>query len=336
MNEKLIFAVTLFRHGDRAPYSELKKKQVSYQWPNGIAQLTPKGMRQTYLLGTELRKRYIDKYHLLSAMYKKDTIYTLSTSYPRTIMSAQCCLTGLYPMGTGPKLADGSFAVPDGYQPIPIYTIGKNKHNIINPENSDNNEYHRLLDTESKIQPDWIQKDKELAEDYKKWSEIFGVKINNLYDILLPGDTVFCLSEHGLPMPKDLTSEDIGKIIDAYLYVCLTRTAPKTFTRFMAHGFVKKLCSDILAATNGTQKYKYMLYSGHDISIVSIMYALGATPKFNPPYASHLDFELYKQENNYYIKVFLNGDTVKFPIDDNQGSYKFESFLNLYKYTRSN
>ena len=328
-DEKLVFAISLIRHGDRAPYAKLKENTAKHEWPNGISELTPKGMRQVYLLGKKIRERYVETFHLIPTEYKPNSVYVLSTPYTRTTMSAECCLAGLYPNRTGPKLPDGSFALPDGYQPIPIFTIGPNEKNIINPETSKNEEYHRLLDHESKQQSSWQEKNKELAEDFKRWSEIFGIQINNIYDILLPGDTVFCLTQHGLPLPEGLTKEDAEKIIDVYLYVCLTRVAPKPFTHFMAEGFITKLNDDLQAVVENRQKYKYKLYSGHDISIVSIMNALEATLEKNPPYASHLDFELYQSRTEYYMKVFYNGIIVEFPKSNGKKLYSIKDFQEL-------
>ena len=328
-NEKLVFAVTLIRHGDRAPYARLKSNKINHQWPNGIAELTPKGMHQTYLLGKKIRERYVDTFHLIPPEYKNDSLYVLSTAYIRTVMSAQCCLAGIYPNGTGSRLPNGSFALPDGYQPIPVFTITFGQKNIINPENYDNDEYHRLLDYESKRQLSWKVKDKELADDFKRWSKIFGVEINNVYDVLLPGDTAFCIREHGFPLPEGLTEDDGVKLIDTYLYVCLTRVAPKPFIHFMAEGFMSKLNSDFQAVVDGRQKYKYKLYSGHDISIVSMMNVLGAVLDKNPSCASHLDFELYHNNHGYYVKIFYNGGIVKYPKGNGKEIYSLEDFQNL-------
>jgi lysosomal acid phosphatase len=327
--EKLVFAVSLIRHGDRAPYAKLETDKTEGQWPHGIGELTPRGMRQEYMLGKKLRKRYVDTFHLIPAEYKPNSLYVLSSSYSRTTMSAECFLAGLYPNGTGPELPDGSFALPDGYQPIPVYTVGSKEINIINPQTSDNEEYRRLMNYESKQQPDWKKKDKELAEDYKRWSKIFGIQIDNIYKVLLPGDTAFCLSQHGLPLPEGLTPEDADKLINTYLYVCLTRVAPKPFTLFMAEGFMTKLNSDFQAVVEGKQKYKYKLFSGHDISIVSMMNALQSSPDYNPPYASHLNFELYQDNSGYYVKVFFEGTIVEFPAGSGKKTYPLKDFQEL-------
>lgn len=327
--KKLVFAVSLIRHGDRAPYAKIDGNNVECHWPNGIGELTPEGMHQEYLLGKKLRERYVSNLHLLAPEYKASSICVLSTSYTRTIMSAQSCLAGLYPNGTGQKFPDGSFALPDGYQPIPIYTIGNKEKNILNPEFSHPDQFHRLMNYDSMNQPDWILKNNELASNFERWSKNLGVKITGIYDLMLPGDTLFCMSEHNMPLPAGLSREDADKIIETYLYVCLTRVAPKAFIKFMAEGFISKLSKDLQSAAEGKHQYKYILYSGHDISIVAVMNALGCPPAKNPPYASHLAFELYQDNSEYLIKVFYNGDFIEFPKGSGKTSYALNEFQDL-------
>lgn len=117
--EKLIFAVDIIRHGDRNPIEDFPADP--FPWPQGLGALTPLGMQQEYQLGISFRKLYIDKYHLLPAHYDIKTMQVHSDTSNRTIQSAESLLYGLYPLGTGPKISN-QFAVPAGYQPIPIFT----------------------------------------------------------------------------------------------------------------------------------------------------------------------------------------------------------------------
>jgi len=67
---------------------------------------------------------------------------------------------------------------------------------------------------------------------------------------------------------------------------------------------MKKLSEDLISASSSRQKYKFILYSGHDDSLLGIMSALERPLEFNPPYASFISFELYKNNNEYFVKVF--------------------------------
>ncbi len=61
---ELIWASVLIRHGDRTPITKLKN--CAYDWKPGLGELTPKGMMQEFSLGRKLRKRYVDKFKILS------------------------------------------------------------------------------------------------------------------------------------------------------------------------------------------------------------------------------------------------------------------------------
>lgn len=304
--EQLIFAVSLIRHGDRSPYEAMNSKVITYEWPEGIGELTPEGMYQEYQLGKDIRKRYVDTFKLLPPTYRTNSLYVLSTSSNRTVMSAQAFLSGLYPDGTGPRLSNGFRALPNLRQPVPIMTIPKGTRNIINPEHEDAEKVHQLIVKHGFTQPEWIRKERELAADFKRWSGILGVEIRNLEAFLVPADHVYCMSVHGVPLPDGLTKADTEKIIREKMSACAIRFVPKEVARHMASGFLTILDADMRAAAEGKQKYQYILYSGHDDSILGLMSALGRPLANNPPYASHVDFELYRDGDGYVVKTFFN------------------------------
>ena len=149
--EKIIFAWQIHRHGARAPYKGVVNNTDVYHenWTE-IEELTEVGKRMLYLLGVKTRKRYVDKYNLLSKEYNPQEIYIRSTDVNRTIESIESLLQGLYPIGTGPdhsrvfppnkkyynefekiiesyNLSDGS-ALPFKMSIEPIHLFYKPKH----------------------------------------------------------------------------------------------------------------------------------------------------------------------------------------------------------------
>ncbi len=309
--EQLIFAVSLIRHGDRAPYAELKSSTIKHEWPWGIGELSPEGMRQEYDLGRTFRRRYVETLKLLPSTYQAKAIYALSTSVNRTVVSAQCLLAGLYPDGTGPRLRNGAPAVPNLRQPIPIMTISSGSMNIINPESDHRAEVKRLAETYAETQPDWIATERRVAPHFKRWSRILGVKIEKLADMAIPSDHVNCMVEHGVPLPTGLTASDRRIILDVQKKGVALRFRPREIGRFMAGGLLKKVGDELRAAVAGKQKSRLVLFSGHDISILGLMSALGRPLDSNPPYASHVEFELYRDGEQYFVKTFYNGEPVR-------------------------
>lgn len=93
---KILFASELIRHGARTPgefYNFTENESDIYKSPFA---LTVKGRRQQYLIGRELRHRYIEKEQLISPTYKSDEIYLRSSSVSRTLNSLYSQLFGLY------------------------------------------------------------------------------------------------------------------------------------------------------------------------------------------------------------------------------------------------
>ena len=105
--DKIIFAWQMHRHGARAPYLGVQNGIDVYKekWTQ-IEELSEVGKRMLYLLGVKVRKKYVDKYKLLSEKYDPQEIYIRSTDVNRTIESIESFLQGLYPNGTGPTIEE--------------------------------------------------------------------------------------------------------------------------------------------------------------------------------------------------------------------------------------
>ena len=95
-NDKLIFAMTHFRHGARAPIfggnSDFMKEYWKYP-----GELTGVGERIHYLIGLRNRERYINEKKLLSEKFNTKELKVISTGIKRTIVSVLSQLQGLYP-----------------------------------------------------------------------------------------------------------------------------------------------------------------------------------------------------------------------------------------------
>ncbi len=108
LSDELVYALEYSRHGARYPrYAHLSWNLL----PMG---LTSAGMRQHYLLGRALRRRYVDDLHLISPVYNPEEVAVYASGIPRCIASAEAQVQGLYPHGTGRNLtADGVVDPPN-------------------------------------------------------------------------------------------------------------------------------------------------------------------------------------------------------------------------------
>lgn len=110
-DEKLVFVMTHFRHGARAPqrYYSINDYQdyVKETWKNP-GELTGMGQRQHYLLGLRNRLRYIEDRKFLSESFNPHEILIYSSPFNRTLVSVSSQLQGLYPQSAekGEKLSE--------------------------------------------------------------------------------------------------------------------------------------------------------------------------------------------------------------------------------------
>lgn len=95
--EKLIFLMTHFRHGARAPSSLNNSYDFVKQKWNYSYELTGVGKRSHYLLGLRNRIKYINEKKFLSEKFDPNELIIYSSSKNRSIMSVSSQLQGLYP-----------------------------------------------------------------------------------------------------------------------------------------------------------------------------------------------------------------------------------------------
>ncbi|CAI2370971.1 unnamed protein product [Moneuplotes crassus] len=153
IQSKLEFITEVCRHGARAPHGDT----FGTVFENGPGMLTPSGFRQHYLIGDELRNRYItgmDKsQNLLSPRFNPEEVYVRSTQSLRTVQSAYAQLLGMFPLGTAEDLRSdqidvsipplnmhdleeiitelGTDAVQDGMQPVTVKNYGQSVDSFI-------------------------------------------------------------------------------------------------------------------------------------------------------------------------------------------------------------
>lgn len=105
----------IFRHGDRSPMQifPTDSNQLD-KWPDGLGQLTRKGIREHFQLGSWLRRRYND---FLGRQMNNSLIYVRSTDVDRTLMSAESNLAGLFYNLSG-EITNGL-----KWRPYPVHTV---------------------------------------------------------------------------------------------------------------------------------------------------------------------------------------------------------------------
>lgn len=304
-NEKLIFALDLVRHGDRTGSDDLPK--APHVWSEGEGQLTSLGMKQQYQLGVKLHQRYMVDNQLLPTKYQPNTIYARSTDYDRTLMSAQSLLSGLYPPGSGPD------TLPAAFQPIPVHTVAASQDGAFLIDISSK----KIADLINKFvytRADWKTKSAELQMQYQRWSELTGVPVDNMYDVLGLSDTLRAYVNHDVALPNGLSNEEAKKIIEAGDWVYASLLKPKEVGDVAGRAALQKIAFYLEQAAEQKSKTKFVLISAHDVTTMGVMSALHAPLDTTPTYAADLNFSLYESgAGNYTVKVTYNDVPVNIP-----------------------
>lgn len=94
---KLLFVAEVARHGARGPevvFNFTKRPEDNFK---RAFELDAKGERQHYLIGAEIRRRYIENEPLISSRFNNSEVFFRASNIKRTLESAEAQLIGLYP-----------------------------------------------------------------------------------------------------------------------------------------------------------------------------------------------------------------------------------------------
>lgn len=290
--EKLEFSIDLVRHGDRSSICELPKSRLNPD--RGIGQLTELGKIQEFTLGQELRQRYLIQEKLLPTQYDPASMYVRSTDRTRTVESARALLSGLY---------------PKQYQAIEINKVPRKSDTLLiaAPGTSE----FKLMDRDPRMSKLWNDLKVKYGEKITVWSQIVGLDLTQPNGFVCFGDNLYIRLDHNQPLPTAITLEDAKLVMQLTKQFIL-----KSFNQYMfAMGpeFVKNANQYLQSAAKKPGKLKYVLYTAHDSSILSVLHALGVPLTQMPPYASRLNFSLYSDGKKQTIKVTYNNKVLKIP-----------------------
>lgn len=285
-DEKLIFSLDLVRHGDRTPTCELPKYPLNLKEEAGG--LTENGIKCETALGKELRTIYVNQTHLLPSAYEPETMYVRSTDTKRTIESAISILSGLYPQTKIPV-----HTVPISKDTLLITNPGYNPFKLIERYIRNRHEWNKIT-TEHKTKLD-------------HWGSTVGMELSNYDNLNCLADNLQYRKNHHLPMPNGISTHDVNEIIA--LSDAMTLNEFNTYSFPNGNEFLRTANEYIDDAVN--HKLKYVLFVGHDATLMSVIHTLNIPIKNIPGYASRLNFSIYKKDKSYVTIISLNGKTLQ-------------------------
>ncbi|KAF5302424.1 hypothetical protein FQR65_LT08513 [Abscondita terminalis] len=293
----------VFRHGDRTNdkmtlYPKDPYFNYSY-YPYGHGQLTNVGLVIYVLILNSIFRLEKKDY----STYTPDILYATSTAVCRTKTSLLMLLAGLFPPAST-SLEWGSHL---NWSPIP-FTYNEQITHV--PPFMFCREYQQLY--KSYLQSDKMQ---EKLKEYVKWFPYLtyhtGFKSTSYLNLVTVYYHLKIQDELGMKMPLWSFPLHPHILKNATIDIFHSFSATKELKRLYGGKFMKNLVNIMMQKVNGTltpSNRKLFLYSGHDLNVLSTLYAFNTDCIYKiPSYGACVLLELHKnKKNDYFVKIFYD------------------------------
>ncbi|XP_030388049.1 venom acid phosphatase Acph-1 [Scaptodrosophila lebanonensis] len=296
----------LFRHGPRTPVSTYPNDPYineTYQ-PYGWGALTNNAKVELYKIGKQLRKRYKD---FMAPYYVPDLLHAQSTTSPRTMMSLQMVLAGLFP----PRNTPMEWNLMLDWQPIPVFA---------EPEETDIRlrmkvpcpRYDEAV-LEVLNLPEVKMLHKQNADLLEKLTELTGLNVTYTHDVTNVFISLLAQENYGLKLPdwtKDYYPDKMLPLAaQSYLYDAYTPELRKLKGGF----YLDHMYEQMQARANGNLEpsdRRMFLYCAHDWTVTNILSALGVWQPQMPRFSALIAFELHKNDDTgeYFVEIYFQND----------------------------
>ena len=316
---ELIYFVEVARHGARSP-SDYMEWDIG-RWPEGEENVTPEGLRQHYLIGVQLRNRYIIENSLLPSNFNSSLLYLVSSTAERAQKSLQSQLLGLYPdtdqilhVKPNPPIQLSFSYEIDSLPYVPafpfqMFEIDPMIHSKDTCEN-----YEKYIKKRKKS-----QSMKKIIADYEDIISVIEKKYNISRDDAedLVFDIVGSIRSNkfaGYSWDPVFDEAFLERAQELYMKrKIFTSYEPDYVARFVGSDFFNDVIGQFDLVKNGKMVRKGSIYSAHDTTLFSIFATLGMNLKVQPSFASIILFEILKENEEFFIRVIYNGKELVLP-----------------------
>lgn len=315
VSASILFSVEVCRHGARAP-NQIFPFHRQYWRGYEPGQLTALGQRQSYLLGVELRRRYVEDLGLFNSTYHPGEVKVQSTDVDRTLESAYAQLSGLFPAGSGPRIPTGRVLRP----PLPVRDVADIEKELgsqalphlvqsvpIHADDSD----HVLHGYKHSVCPrmSQIKDNVKLLPEYAQLEERARALLPDLNHLIPGGEMkeikrlysgLACDLAQGNPLPAGIDLETIRQLHRDLVVLPFKDPEAQVLS---CSEFFKRLLAQFADRLAGGS-LRFVLNSAHDYTLIAFLSCLGADIPAIPVFASSLLFELY---SDLTLSLVLNG-----------------------------
>lgn len=325
----VVWVAEMSRHGSRSPEKNFPWDEDG-RWAIGLGELTSMGMRQHYLIGSELRQRYVLDQEVISAPFNETTVWIQSSDVNRTLMSAESQMTGLFPQGPSIdfdqaaafvppiQIADiqtqledlGAFALPFQRQSFPVHTVPEAEDLMLRPVKACQAivNYNNLL-IQTPQYNDTVYSSPLVTQILLEVMP--GEKLAKQYLNIF--NSIICNTFMGFELPGNFTPEFLQEGLDIFNTLFAMYYQDDGIARLYSAAFFAELESHLVALQSGTELTTFRYYSSHEETIAGVLAGLAVFSGPQPPFASTIVFEVSDTSGELTIRVLYNDQEMTIP-----------------------
>lgn len=328
---KLLSVIELSRHGARQallPYPWNK-----FDWEVGLGEITHEGIIQQYLIGQELRSRYVTPDSPIKGAYNLSHVHIRTTNIHRTFISAQAQMYGFFPEGPQlmvpsnrlnivPPFATqgleqviktlGDYALPNKYQPVAIYVEEMLNDFVLSAYTKACARMGEII-FETEQGKDYIQKVENYNKNIRsKLAKKLNISELEFKDVPWAADSFENIEFAGFDRKSLIDDELYKQLIEIRNYGNSYLFDNEEGLHLAMSGFFTEVLNTFDEVSKGKSERFLSVYLSHDTQLVGMLRTLGAYDGNGPPFASVFLFELHDVDGVKVVRFFYN-DLELFP-----------------------